>query len=213
MILQITDWATFKNICIKRKNLNLQYVDLGPLYRILGPDANDITWEYALLKTLDDGSVNPAVEDFEENIAPTCNWAIGARAYPFSTPDFQFYGDAIKTTATKNATTNIDYTIPGTPGVNFYYINGAVLITSSAVFGDYASASVVDVNNIMGYGANTVLATYVPKWYIDPEKSMDVVTPYAGKLTAGLVLRIAYTSVSVLTDVGVAVNYRLHRPL
>lgn len=204
-------------IIIARKNLAWQYSERPDRYKIFAVD-NDIYYRALIHKSpITLGGLDASVEqanqnDFESNYKSIANYAAGSRQYPFSTPDFMFNGDGILATATKNTTTSIDFKIPGTLGT-FRYINGAVVITNKAVFGDWSSSSIVDIDNLLGYGAGTVLASYVTKWYINPSNEMNIETPYAGKIPAGMYIRIIYHSVGTTDDVGVAINYRLHAPL
>jgi hypothetical protein len=94
------------------------------------------------------------------------------------------------------------------------FITGAVLRTNTSAFGDYAVFQVVDVDNILGYGAGTVLGQYVNKWYMrsDAQEQANENTPYPAKILAGLYLRLIYTSVGLM-PVSVAINYRLHKAL
>lgn len=210
MIMNLPDWSSFKATCITKKNLNCQYSEESGRYILLGPDANGILWEATLLKS---SPASADQTDFETNYkGQLFNFAIGSRPYSFATPDFMFGGDSILATVTKNSTTNVDFLIPGSAGT-FKYVNGAIVFTKDAVFGDYASAVIIDKNNILGYGLNTILATYITRWYINPGSEFSIETPYAGKLLAGLFIRLAYTSVGLTTDPTMAVNYRLHTPL
>lgn len=204
-IQKFTEWDDYKDLLITKKNLTLQYKEYDSYYDIWAEEGST-QYEISLTKGTADAT------NFEDNYRTASNWAIGQRAHSFTTSDFQFNGDSVLATVPKNTTVNIDFAIPGTPG-SFQYINGAVAITNNAVFGDYASAYVIDIDNLLGYGANTILASYVSKWYIDPAKSLDIMTPYAGKLPAGVYLRVVYTSAGLVNDVGVAINYRLHTPI
>lgn len=202
---------------IAKKNSAWQYEEKPNFYRVFAVDCG-IIYETTLYKDpITVGGLDNEVEatnlaDFEDNYKALANFPIGDRPYAFSTPDFQFNGDGILATATKNATTNIDFQIPGAPG-SAQYINGAVVITKDAVFGDYAAASIIDIDNILGYGNNVTLANYVTKWYINPSAQSNFETPYAGKLYAGLYIRVTYTSVGAVTDPQIAINYKLHTPL
>lgn len=202
---------------IARKNLAWQHDEQADSYNLFAVDGviryDATVWkDGAQVAGIDQAQEAADLADFEANHKSASNFASGVRAYAFSTPDFLFSGNGVIATAEKNSTTNIDFLIPGALGSSVY-INGAVAFTKDAVFGDYASADIVDVNNILGYGAGLVLAQYVPKWYINPSSELDISTPYAGKVPAGIFIRVAYTSVGLINDVGVAVNYRLHLPL
>jgi len=206
--LQLPDWATFKAICIVKKNLNCQYTSDGTTYRLYGPDANDMNWSVGIPIT-DPPSADQA--DFETNYMSAFNWPIGQRPYAFATSDFQFNGDGVTFIATAGTTTNCDYKVlaAGQKGLN---INGGDIFTSGSVVGDYIEVQAVDVDNLLGYGANTVLNTWVVKWYISPAGYQTVMTPYAGLIPGGVYLRMIYHSVGS-SPVTVAVNYRLHLPI
>lgn len=211
-LLELTSWTAFKALCITTKNLNCQYVQNGSLYDLYGPDANNITWHTNIL-IIPNPPIGSDQYDFEHNYKiQAFNFAIGNRAYAFSTSDFMFAGNGVIATIPHGAATNIDFAIPGVPG-SYLYINGATVITQNATFGDWASANIVDVNNIVGYGAGAILGNYITKWYINPSQQFDINTPYAGKIPAGVFMRIVYNSVSTITNVNVAINYLLHTPL
>ena len=44
MELNISDWTSFKNLCVTTKGLNCQYVTNLGSYTIIGPDSNNINW-------------------------------------------------------------------------------------------------------------------------------------------------------------------------
>lgn len=202
---------------VAKKNLTWQFQEWSDKYKLFVIDTGVAYCSYVYKSPIVVGGLDSEQEqlnqdDFEENIQPIANFAIGGRSYAFSTPDFQFNGEGILVTATKNTSTNVDFQIPGAAG-SFCYINGAIVITKDAVFGDYAAASIIDKDNILGYGANVTLANYVTKWYINPATQSNFETPYAGKLYAGLYIRVSYTSVGLIVDPQIAINYKLHTPL
>lgn len=120
--------------------------------------------------------------------------------------DFDFLADGVRATATKNTTTTIDYKIIDTNA----YISGGRILTNKAIFGDYFAIEIIDKDNVLGYGYNTVLQTYVRKWYVDPVNHSELEAPYAGKPPFNTYLRLTYTSTGTTDDVDVAVVYHLH---
>jgi hypothetical protein len=94
------------------------------------------------------------------------------------------------------------------------FITGGVLRTDAATFGDKATFQVIDIDNILGYGENKILGTYLTDWYMrsDAQQQLDENLYYPAKILANLYLRVIYASVGN-TDVQVAVNYRLHKAL
>lgn len=130
---------------------------------------------------------------------------------PFAEPIVSFSGDSISGTVTAGQTVNIDYPLTSAKFPAGAYLDGGFLISSGAAYGDHFSAQVVDVDNILGYGAGFVVNTYIIQWYIDPARRMEVKTNYAALIIPGLYLRIVYTSTGT-QNVWVGVNYQLHAP-
>lgn len=205
-ILELSSWTAFKDLCITKKNLNNQYVDNGRTYELYGPDANDLTWHTSILKT---DPANADQTDFEDNHEANFNFAVGNRAYPFSTSDFDFQGNGVLATATKTTTTDIDLVVPS-PGM---YVNGGEVYAKDAVIGDYIVCQVIDKDNVLGYGANTVLKQWITKWYIIPDTKMELSTPYAGFIPAGVYMRTKYTSIGTTNDVTLLGNYFFHKSI
>ena len=93
-------------------------------------------------------------------------------------------------------------------------IDGGAMSTIGASLGDSVSLQVIDKDNILGYGANTVLGQYVTNWFMNPQESVQInfQNGYPAKIVGGLYLRAIYYSVGG-TDVEVILNYRLHKVL
>lgn len=120
---------------------------------------------------------------------------------------FDYSEHAVLGTATKDSTTNIDYKVTG----DNEYVQGGQILFKNAEWGDYIKAQVVDVDNVLGYGANTVLNEYIHKRYVHPDlKKSELEVPYAGKVPQNTYLRIVYVSVGAVLNVNVAVNYKIH---
>lgn len=125
----------------------------------------------------------------------------------FNSKGLNFNGNGVAMTVTANTTTNIDFKV-----TSDNIINGLTLLVKAANTGDYATFQVVDVDNILGYGAGTVLNQFGTNWYIDASVQMQSIPriPYPAKIIAGLYLRLVYTSTAV-TAPWVAANYHLHK--
>ena len=120
---------------------------------------------------------------------------------------FDYAEDGMVGTATKNTTTDLDFKVTGAKE----YVQGGQLLFQNAAWGDYITAQVVDVDNVLGYGAGTVLNEYIKKRYVHPDiGKSELEVPYAGLIPQNTYLRIKYTSVGTSTDVNIAVNYSLH---
>jgi hypothetical protein len=96
---------------------------------------------------------------------------------------------------TAGTTTNCDIALPQT-----MVLRGGVFFSTNAVVGDWISISVVDKDNVLGYGGTpespTILGTYVLSWFIMPgvENILEDVS-ISQSLPQGVYMRIAYTSV------------------
>lgn len=121
----------------------------------------------------------------------------------------KFRGKGITFTATAGTTTSHDYKI--TEG---RLCSGTELILANHVFGDSVKFQVVDVDNILGYGAGTVLDEFATDWYVAPGQSMQgqTILPYSAEIIAGLYIRLIYNSTGG-TNVSVACNLFLHKYL
>lgn len=124
------------------------------------------------------------------------------------TQKFTFIGDGLTGTVVKNTTTSFDYKVT----TENTYLSGAELIWDSATFGDYVQFEIIDIDNVLGYGENVVLAEYIKKWYISPDSNCKkVMSPYAGLIPVNTYIRVKYTNTSVNTDQLIAVNIYLHK--
>jgi hypothetical protein len=199
--IEISSWTEFKQICITQKNLNCQYGEHADSYDLYGPDCGAMLWCFTLPKT-----AGSDLTDFEDNHKDNFNWAIGQRGYAFSTNDFTYVGNAVYGTCTAGQTVDIDFTLPET-----LYTNGGDIVLENSVLGDWVEVHVIHPV----YGA---IADYVKKRYVPaspaghPTPVMAVHTPYAGKIPAGLKMRLTYHSTGG-TDVKIGINYNLHKPL
>lgn len=113
-------------------------------------------------------------------------------------------------TATAGTTTNIDFAV----GAEDRYINGTMLLLKNHAWGDTVDLKVVDVNNVMGYGAGVVLNQFGYTWNINDQVQQQGVTNfnYVARLYAGLYIRIVYTSVGG-TNVDVKLNCFMHKKM
>lgn len=128
-----------------------------------------------------------------------------------------FLGEGIIGTATRESsggptTSNFDYKI----SEDNLYLTGSEIIYQNCLWGDFITFQIIDIDNILGLGANTVLNEYVPKWYLDPDNSYKkVVQSYGGEIPKNVYIRVKYTAVddSESVDAKVALNFYLHKVL
>jgi hypothetical protein len=105
-------------------------------------------------------------------------------------------------TATANQTTTYDLKI-----ANAVYLKGGIMYAAPGNVGDTLTVQVVDKDNVIGLGANTVLATYINNWYVIPE-DMNAVedVSLSQPMMAGLYIRFIYGNSNATTDSQVIVN-------
>lgn len=211
MELSIAAWADWKALCVTTKNLNNQFVEDANGYSIIGPDANGINWIVVVPKQLSDGTTNPDATDFEGTVKASCNFAVGTRPYPFSTPDMQFAGSGFNGTAAKNATTDLWFQL-----ANSFYLSGGEYFTFGAVAGDTLTIDVVDKDGVYA-PPGTVLAAppYMTTWNIPPNDGSltKFERTYAAKPPPNVYLRFRYVATGTVNDVKFYCNLYLHKPI
>lgn len=121
----------------------------------------------------------------------------------------RFRGRGISGTAAAGTTTAIDLKL-----TEERLLEGGQIILSGHVLGDHIAFEVVDVDNVLGYGAGVVLDQYATNWYVDPSTTGQYVIrlEYVAFILANLYLRLTYTSTGGST-VSVCINYFTHKPL
>lgn len=127
----------------------------------------------------------------------------------FDADRVKFRGTAKSITATANATTNLDLKITEER------LFTGLQILANANTGDWAKLQVVDVDNVLGYGAGAILEEFVDKWFMDSNADNQGLfeTGYPGNILANLYIRVEYHNTVVLAPVNLRVNYFLHKPL
>lgn len=90
-------------------------------------------------------------------------------------------------------------------------VNGMIPIIYDGAKGDSIGVYVVDVDNILKYGAGRVLDGFVEKWFIDHSRCQQepIILPYKANILAGLYFRLVYDSKGT-ADVSGFLNIMLH---
>lgn len=91
-------------------------------------------------------------------------------------------------------------------------LTGGSVLAKGTNIGDSLTLQVIDLNNVMGYGANAVLSQFVTNWYVatDSERQIDLSIDYPAKVIAGLFLRLKFNSTGS-TGGFISANYFLHK--
>ncbi len=151
------NWQDFKSV-ITGRNVPVQYCQVGENYWL---KAFDGRFEVECLLPKDETNADTA--DFVANFLPEANKRQRSNVETqFERTDLVL--KCCRETATFDETgrAEISIQVPGTPGsTDGRFVAGGYAMTDSFTFGDHVAAiSIVDVDNIMGYGAETVIQTY-----------------------------------------------------
>lgn len=88
------------------------------------------------------------------------------------------------------------------------YLNSITGFFNGQTAGDYIAVKIVDVDNVLGYGAGATLSTPVTKYFINPTANelMKIEMGYPVFMLQGLYIQVIYTSTNLLANVHVYVN-------
>lgn len=119
-----------------------------------------------------------------------------------------YRGKGISFTATASSTTDYD----------FKFSEDRILTSGYAILdnqsnGDKITIQVIDIDNILGYGANTILDEYLLDWYMIYDQAYQPPPPhsYPALILSGLYIRVKYTTVGEV-NVLVKMNFTTHKP-
>ena len=87
-------------------------------------------------------------------------------------------------------------------------ISGAEVWTDSGNYGDYLTFQVVDVDNVLGYGAGAVLEEFGTSWQMSSGGPTKCFPGYVASLLPGLYVRM---KVTVATACNFYYNLHLHK--
>lgn len=140
--------------------------------------------------------------DWDAEVEPNLNYN--------TEEDFPLVANAFSFTATANSTTEHDFKFTD----NFLFRNAA-FISSNANNGDSIKVEIVDVDNILGLGADTIIRTPIEKGFVQSTSNSGpiLVTNVFKRelLRKNLYLRIHYTNTDPSNDVDVYINLTLYK--
>lgn len=180
----VVGWAELKAFADAR-GLSIQYVDLGVKYALAAFDGI-----FALHCEINKSSDDAA--DFDANYKANGNKPVKQRSYNNLGEDdrFSFFGKAFSFTAIKNISTTYDFLLD-----QAYALKGGSFYSEDSIPGDYIKCQIVDVDNVLGYGAGFVVAEYIDKWYVYALQQIHINNEFVGVMpVSGLYFRVVYTS-------------------
>lgn len=167
-------------------------------------------WVQALRPIINMPPPSPRIVSIVENV-------------PFAKPDYRTKRNATSSwvTCPANTTTTTDFQLTAE-----FYVSGGQILVKNVKEGDYISAEVYDVDEVVPAPYRSALceawpsvAKYIVKQWLLPtatdgyDKATVDTYPLNAKLTAGLYLRVSYHSTSESGDRAVAANYFLTKKL
>ena len=205
------DYQEFKAIANK-KELFWQHVDKNTFYDIFMVDG-PLKYSTIVWKTTENiGGINVATEeanlaDYEASFLSTSNRRMEYRVVPDNV--FQMQADAVTDTIPFGTLKNIDFKIEN-HGIETYttkYLAGAEIKTKNGADGDYAVSQIIDIDNVLGYGENFIIKSYVRKKFMFPDKVQTIIGTAPGAIPVGLYIRVVYHSVGTSVDPTIYINY------
>lgn len=206
-IMPCNSWSSFKTLILNKK-LSIQYIDSGASYELFAPEVNTFLWSYTLCK--DNGSDQT---DFETNYKTNANKEVSAHIIVSGIREFDgdvkyLYRKSFKYDITPNTTNTFDEKFT----FSVFLYGGIYELIGNINDGDYVEISIVDKDNILGYGANTVLATFIEQEFINSEKKFSEITSEGGQqIPAGIYLRAKYVSVDSANAPKLIIRYKMRR--
>lgn len=114
------------------------------------------------------------------------------------------YTFGIVNSCAANSTTTFDTLI-----ADDVFIKNLELVLNSHAMGDSITLKIIDKDNVLGFGANFVLATPVTDYNIasDMQKQGGYEAVVPKKIPGGTYLRVQYTATGLLLSVRVMINF------
>lgn len=188
--------VAFRSVVIDGDNLNLWFK--ASLYAI------DVSALNALVAAHDGVSIAPPEPPVHSDGAPI------VVLEPFAAPcSVQFNGQGARKTIPNGTTDTLDYQL-----AQMNKFDGIQIILKDHHEDDCFKLKLIDVENLLGYGANYVLYTFINNWNVASDKQDQGAfrLSYSAEIPTGLYLRCEYTSFGT-TDVKLKINHSLHKEI
>lgn len=189
-----------KNLTGEVATLNGHQFSIGEVYTI--QDVVRLSWSSSdsVLQAISDGDFQ--IYDGDQavsSVSDQIDWLkdhTPINAVTIKTDEYTYEANAFSASCS-NGSTTVDFKVENYTGQSFTYKHisgGMIFINDNTKYGMYADFQVVDKDNILGYGANTVLKQYIHKIYINPTCPAHFGTEPPGAIPVGLYLRANITN-------------------
>ena len=192
------DWDLFKTF-VDTKEITVQFLETPSKYMLWAYDG-----PFHLSCEL---SRNPSdsteLDDFELAYKPAGNKPVVSKmAQVFAKDNTNLSPRSCLFTAAANSITS-EYKLIDTA----LCFRGGLLFASGSTIGDSIQVKIVDVDNILGYGAGTILATYLKEWLIFPNVVNELVDiSISSSIMQGLYFKFEYTNTHATNNIQVIIN-------
>lgn len=209
MTIKKLEWQEFKTQ-VDNLNLNMQCLDINLGYYEIFAYYNKFTLFCRILKTTPK-SVDQL--DWEDNYQNTSNELIKNQVLvqPADIAITLYRAPDICTIAAGQEET-IDLFLEQEGSELQHILYGGAVHALNPGFEDYVRFQVVDINNVLGYGAGLVLKEYIKKAYLNNNNTFEDYDDAGAYLPVGLALRCIYKSTKESGETKVKINYLLGVP-
>lgn len=209
MYVKKLTWEIFKQQ-VDTFNLNIQCLDVKPDQYELFAYYNKFTLTCRILKT---DPKNADQLDWENNYQNISNQKLKQTviAEP-SNISITLYKAADVVEILAQQEMNIDIELIQENAELQQILYGGALYASDPGFEDYVQFQVIDKNNILGYGTNTILKEYIDKAYLNNQNTFEDYDDAGAYLPVGLFLRCIYHCTKATGSTKVKLHYVLGIP-
>jgi hypothetical protein len=124
--------------------------------------------------------------------------------------EYFFRGQGVKGTLTRGVTSGSD-TINALMDAPRYIYGCEIILPDTAPYGLTVDFKVVDVDNVLGYGANFEVEQFGYTWNLDPREKNTAFPGYTAFIPQGLYIQCLFNDIPALTTINnVGINMYLH---
>ena len=200
-------WNIFKN-ALQNGNLTLKEINLGDNYWLKAFDG-----EYSLECLIPSDEQNSDTQDYLTNFQSQANKPLKTKVLtePANISLTHYIATDVITISAGDEE-NIDIQLQQIDNEIEHILYGGALYTQDAEFEDYVKFQVIDIDNVLGYGANLILKEYITKAYLDDNGKFEDYDEAGAYLPVGVYLRCIYKSTKASGTTKVKINYLLGIP-
>lgn len=198
------EWSVFKN-AYNSGNLILKEIVVGQNYWL---KAIDSYFSFQCLIPTNPEHTDTA--DYIANYQSKANQPIKSKVLsePANVSLTRYIASNVIEVAAESSA-NIDIKLEQVDNELQQILYGGALHAQNPDFSDHVKFQVIDIDNVLGYGANLVLKEYIEKAYLNQQGTFEDYDDAGAYLPVGLYLRCIYTNTKTSGSTKVKINYLL----